>query len=93
VVVWVVYDLKSWLEMQRMLQETMKPYFEMLGLDMYVDRIVLKPEDCPETCIDYVWRITCRDKEVCDKLREEIVKQSGESGEQGGEEGGEEEKR
>ena len=88
----MVYDLKSWLEMQRMLQETMKPYFEMLGLDMYIDRIVLHPEDCPDTCVDYVWRITCRERETCDKLREEIMKQSGESVERGGEERGEEEK-
>ena len=79
-----MYDLKSWIEMQRMLEETMKPYFELLGLEMYVDRIILSPEDCPDVCIDYVWRITCKDKEVCDKLREEIKKQSGESSEQGG---------
>jgi hypothetical protein len=81
-----VYDLKSWIEMQRMLEETLKPYFEMLGLELYVDRIVLHPEDCPDTCVDYVWRIRCREKEVCDKLREEIVKQSGGGGEQRGEE-------
>jgi hypothetical protein len=81
-----VYDLKSWIEMQRMLEETLKPYFEMLGLELYVDRILLHPEDCPDTCVDYVWRIKCREKEVCDKLREEIVKQSGGGGEQRGEE-------
>ena len=69
-----------------MLEETLRPYFEMLGLELYVDRIVLKPEDCPETCVDYVWRIKCREKEVCDKLREEIVRQSGGGGEQRGEE-------
>jgi hypothetical protein len=69
-----------------MLEETLKPYFEMLGLELYVDRIVLHPEDCPDTCVDYVWRITCKEKEVCDKLREEIVKQSGGGGEQRGEE-------
>ena len=81
-----MYDLKSWIEMQRMLEETLKPYFEMLGLELYVDRIVLHPEDCPDTCVDYVWRIKCREKEVCDKLREEIVKQSGGGGGQRGEE-------
>ena len=81
-----MYDLKSWIEMQRMLEETLKPYFEMLGLELYVDRILLHPEDCPDTCVDYVWRIRCREKEVCDKLREEIVKQSGGGGEQRGEE-------
>jgi len=81
-----VYDLKSWIEMQRMLEETLKPYFEMLGLELYVDRVLLHPEDCPDTCVDYVWRIRCREKEVCDKLREEIVRQSGEGGEQRGEE-------
>jgi len=78
--------LKSWIEMQRMLEETLKPYFEMLGLELYVDRVLLHPEDCPDTCVDYVWRIRCREKEVCDKLREEIVRQSGEGGEQRGEE-------
>jgi hypothetical protein len=81
-----MYDLKSWMEMQRMLEETLKPYFEMLGLELYVDRVVLHPEDCPDTCVDYVWRITCREKEVCDKLREEIVRQSGGGGGQRGEE-------
>ena len=81
-----MYDLKSWIEMQRMLEETLKPYFEMLGLELYVDRVLLHPEDCPDTCVDYVWRIRCREKEVCDKLREEIVRQSGEGGEQRGEE-------
>jgi hypothetical protein len=86
-----VYDLKSWLEMQRMLEETMKPYFEMLGLEMYIDRIVLHPEDCPDTCVEYVWRVTCKSKEVCDKLREEIRKQSGEAGGESGEQRGEEE--
>ena len=73
-----MFDLKSWVEMQKMLEETMKPYFEMLGLEMYIDRIVLHPEDCPDTCVDYVWRITCKTPEVCDKLRREIAKQSGE---------------
>jgi hypothetical protein len=72
--------------MQRMLEETLKPYFEMLGLELYVDRVLLHPEDCPDTCVDYVWRIRCREKEVCEKLREEIVRQSGEGGEQRGEE-------
>jgi len=80
-----MFDLKSWVEMQKMLEETMKPYFEMLGLEMYIDRIVLHPEDCPDTCVDYVWRITCRTPDVCDKLRGEIAKQSGETG-GGGEE-------
>jgi hypothetical protein len=80
-----MFDLKSWVEMQKMLEETMKPYFQMLGLEMYIDRIVLHPEDCPDTCVDYVWRITCKTPDVCDKLRGEIIKQSGEAG-GGGEE-------
>jgi hypothetical protein len=83
----MVMDLKSWIEMQKMLEETMKPYMEMLGLELYIDKIVLYPDDCPDgTCVDYVWRIKCRDAETCEKLREEIRKQSGEVGEQRGEE-------
>ena len=76
-------DLKSWIEMQRMLEETLRPYMEMLGLELYIDKVILYPGDCEDnTCVDYVWRIKCRDIEVCERLREEIRKQSGGQSEQ-----------
>ncbi len=80
-------DLKMWHELMKQMNEALKPWMELLGLEMYVDRVELQPDDCPDTCIDYVWRITCKDPEVCEKLREEIRKQaSGEAIGGGGEE-------
>jgi hypothetical protein len=73
----IMYDLKQWIEMQQALMQTLKPYMEMLGLELYVDRIVLKPKDCPDTCVDYVWRIKCKDVEICENLRSVIKSQGG----------------
>jgi len=80
-------NLQQMIEMQQALMESVKPWLDMLGIELYVDRIVLNPEDCPEECIDYVWRIRCRNPEVCGSLREEVLKHHlGEGSGGGGEE-------
>lgn len=70
-----MYDLKMLVELESELFKALEPYFKMLGLRMYVDRIVLYPEGCNDMCIEYVWRIECESVEVCEELRKKIAEQ------------------
>jgi len=68
-------DITQILEQQKMLLETLKPYMEMLGIELYIDRIDIAPEDCPKTCIDYIWRIRCRDEFICKEIKRQIERE------------------
>lgn len=70
-----VYDLRMLVEMQNELFKSLEPYFRMLGLKLYVDRIVLYPEGCGDRCVEYVWRIECDSVEVCEEIRKKIREQ------------------
>ena len=65
-------DLKNMLEMSKAMIDQLKPYFDTLGITMEIDRIDISPEDCPDLCIDIVYRFRCSNKEVCDKVKERL---------------------
>jgi len=69
------FDVNQMIQQMNMLMEALRPYMELLGIKLYIDRIDLKPKDCPDLCVDYVWRIKCETKYVCDKLREQLEKE------------------
>lgn len=85
-------DLKSLISMQQMMLEQMSAIFESIGIEVYIDTIVLSPKDCEteegNNCIDYVWRIRCRDVTICNALRNEIKSESNEPEEEEEYEGG-----
>lgn len=73
-----MYDLKMLVEMQNELFKALEPYFEQLGLKLYVDRIVIEPEGCNGKCVEFVWRLECETKEICDEVKKKIIEQQGE---------------
>jgi len=66
-------NLKQMIEMQQTMLSQFSVLLESLGIKMYLSKIDIEPRDCPELCIDYVWRIECTDKEVCRKLKEKLL--------------------
>jgi len=74
-------DLKEMVKMQKLMMDQLSVYMKMLGLELKLDRIDLAPKDCPDNCVDLVWRFVCEKKEVCDQLKLGIEKQYGGSNE------------
>jgi len=70
------------LEIQKVMMDQFSALMSTLGIKLDLERIDISPTDCPDTCIDYVWRIKCESKEVCDKIKEKLLEQQ-EQGEQG----------
>jgi len=70
-------DFKQMVELQKAMMDQISVYMSALGLELKLDRIDIEPDDCPELCVDMVWRFTCKDKEICDKLKEKIMEQFG----------------
>lgn len=86
----MVLDLKTLITMQQTMLEQMSSLFESIGIEVFIDSIILSPKDCETEegnyCIDYVWRIKCRDVFICNMLRQQIRSEEGGSGEEEGEE-------
>jgi len=70
-------DFKQMIEMQKVMMDNISIYMKALGLELKLDRIDIEPSDCPDTCIDLIWRFTCKDKAICDKLREKLIESYG----------------
>ena len=68
-------NLKQMIEMQQVMLSQFSVLLESLGIKMYLSKIDIEPKDCPDTCIDYVWRIECSDKEVCKQVKEKLLEE------------------
>jgi len=70
-------DLRQMIEIQKTMMDSISIYMKSLGLELKLDRIDIEPSDCPDTCIDLIWRFTCKDKVICDKLKEKLIESYG----------------
>ena len=70
-------DFKQFVELQKSMMDQISVYMNALGLELKLDRIDVEPEDCPELCIDLIWRFRCKDKEICEKVKEKLMESFG----------------
>lgn len=57
--------------------QTMDIMLKSYGLSFKINRVILKPSQCPPgyaDCIKFEVVMTCEDKQICSKLREEMRK-------------------
>mgnify|MGYP000371377250 CR=1 FL=1 len=73
-------DFRQMIEMQKIMMDQISIYMSALGLELTLDRIDIEPKDCPDKCVDMIWRFKCKEKEICDKLKEKIVEAFGGEG-------------
>jgi hypothetical protein len=68
-------DLSMLLQSQQQVFEMLNSILQQYGLTLELDRVDVEPEDCDDDCIDFVWRIKCKEKTMCFYLKEAIAKQ------------------
>ena len=68
-------DISVLLQSQQQVFELLNSLLQQYGLSLELDRVDVEPEDCEGNCIDFVWRLRCREATVCYLLKEAIVKQ------------------
>lgn len=68
-------DLSMLLQSQQQVFEMLNSILQQYGLTLELDRVDVEPEDCDDDCIDFVWRIKCKEKTMCLYLKEAIAKQ------------------
>jgi len=73
----VSIDMSMLVKQMEMTMQMIQPLLVSLGLNMKLDRIDIEPKDCPDKCIDFVWRFECEDPEVCRILKEKIMEEYG----------------
>ena len=71
----VPIDLSMLLQSQQQVFEMLNTVLQQYGLTLELDRVDVEPEDCEDDCIDFVWRIKCKEKTMCFYLKEAIAKQ------------------
>lgn len=85
-------DVKALVDAQQAIMEQMRMLLESVGIELYLDTIVLSPRDCEEDdgnhCIDFVWRLRCRDAATCAAFREQLRAGMGTGGPEEGAEAG-----
>lgn len=68
--------MRLMIQQQQALFEQLNILLEQAGITYGIDRIILRPRD-DDKAVDIVYRIKCRDEEICEKLREAFKQQYG----------------
>jgi hypothetical protein len=76
----VPFDLSQFIMIQQQAMQVMSAILAQYGLTLDLDRIDIEPSDCPEECIDFVYRLKCENKVICFYLKEGIKKQFSQEG-------------
>jgi hypothetical protein len=71
----VPIDLSMLLQSQQQVFEMLNSILQQYGLTLELDRVDVEPADCEDDCVDFVWRIKCKEKTMCFYLKEAIAKQ------------------
>jgi hypothetical protein len=71
----IPFDLSKFIAIQQKTMKIMSSILASYGLSLDLDRIDIEPSDCPEECIDFVYRLRCSNKVICLYLKEGIRKQ------------------
>lgn len=74
-------DLNQLMQMQQVMMQQISGLMETLGVKLTLEKIDIAPEDCPDLCIDFVWRFRCTSKLVCDQFKAKLQEQVQEGGE------------
>jgi len=56
--------------------DSMTAILKMYGIELNMEKIDVEPSDC-ESCIDFVYRLSCASEAVCDELKKAIIEKFG----------------